>query len=361
MSIPIANPVISDTARESVDEVLESGMIADGEVVRAFESEFADFVGTEYAVATANGTTALHAMFEAVGIGDGDAVVTSPFSFIASANAVVHAGGTPVFGDIRKDTFNIDAEAVYDIVCERDDVVGIMPIHLYGLSAEMDAIREIAEEHDLILFEDAAQAHGAEYRGQSVGSIGDAAVFSFYPTKNMTTGEGGMVTTDDEEIAARLRKIVNHGRTDTYEHVFKGYNYRMTNIQAAIGREQLRRLPEWVEKRQANAATLSNELSDIDGIKTPKVPHNRKHAFHQYTIAVDDRDSVIRSLDNHGVGYGIYYPKVIPKQPAYDQEREYPVAEKATGNVLSIPVHPQVSESDLETIASAIRMGIQEQ
>jgi dTDP-4-amino-4,6-dideoxygalactose transaminase len=357
VTVPIASPVVSDAAKDAVCDVLDSGMLADGKEVRAFEREFAEYVSVDHAIATANGTTALHAMLEAAGIGDGDAVVTSPFSFIASANAVVHAGGTPAFADVRRDTFNLDPDAVRDVVEERDDAAAIMPVHLYGLPAAMDAFREIADDHDLLLFEDAAQAHGATYRGQSVGGLDEAAAFSFYPTKNMTTAEGGMVTTDDDDLAAHLRKLVNHGRTDTYEHAFVGYNYRMTNVQAAIGREQLRRLPEWVEQRRANAAALSDGLSSVEGVETPTVPDDRTHAFHQYTIRTDRRNSVTAALNERGVGYGVYYPKLIPEQPAYDRRGAYPEASTATDRVLSVPVHPSVSDDDVAIIASAVAAG----
>lgn len=359
MSITIANPVISEAAREAVDEVLRSGMIADGEEVRKFEAEFADYVGVDHAVATSSGTTALHAMLEAARIGEGDAVVTTPFSFISSANAIQHAGGTPVFGDIDPETYNLDPDTVRDIVDERDDVAAIMPVHLYGLPASMAEFRELASEHDLLLFEDAAQAHGAMYDGEMVGSIGDAAAFSFYPTKNMTTAEGGMITTDDAEIAERARRLVDHGRAEGYRHVEVGYNYRMTNVQGAIGRDQLSRLPDWVKQRRGNAAFLTERLSRIEGVDTPTVPAGRTHAYHQYTIRVRDRETTIEALEAAGVGYGIYYPMTIPVQPAYDIEVACPVAERAREEVISIPVHPEVSAEDVDRIADAVAASVE--
>lgn len=357
MTIPIANPVISEDAKAAVREVLDSGMLADGEVVRAFESEFADYVGVEHAVATANGTAALHTMLEAAGIGDGDVVVTTPFSFVASANAIRLAGAEPAFADIDPATYNLDPDAVRSVVKERRDVTAIMPVHLYGLPAEMDAFQGLAEEHGLMLFEDAAQAHGGTYRGEPVGSIGDAGAFSFYPTKNMTTAEGGMITTDDDDLADRARKLVNHGRVDKYEHEFVGYNYRLTNVGAAIGREQLRRLPDWVECRRKNAAALTDALDERPGVVTPTVPDNRAHAFHQYTIAIEDRTQAKAVLDDHGIGYGVYYPNTIPDQPAYQDlpdDPEIPNAKLAANRVLSIPVHPNVAEDDVTAIARAI-------
>jgi dTDP-4-amino-4,6-dideoxygalactose transaminase len=354
MTIPIAAPVVSERAKTAVESVLDSGMIADGENVRHFEKEFADYVGTDHAIATSSGTTALHAMFETAGIGDGDVVITTPFSFISSANAIKHAGAKPVFADVDPETFNLDPDSTREVIERRGDVTAIIPIHLYGLPAEMDPFRELAVEFDLQLFEDAAQAHGATYKNEMVGSLGDAAAFSFYPTKNMTTGEGGMITTDDDEMAARARQVINHGRTDTYEHAFVGYNYRMTNMQAAIGRDQLDRLPDWVSTRRENATRLSEALRDVESVKTPITPADRTHAFHQYTIQTENRDRLQATLDDEEIGYGVYYPKTIPAQPAYERSETYPVAERLSDRVLSLPVHPQVEHDETERIADVI-------
>jgi dTDP-4-amino-4,6-dideoxygalactose transaminase len=353
MTIPIANPIISEQAKEEVAEVLDSGMLADGEVVRVFEDEFAEYVGVEHAIATSSGTTALHAMLEASGVGEGDKVLTTPFSFISTANSIVHAGAEPVFADIDPRTYNLDPDEARSVLDKHDNVEAIMPVHLYGLPADMDEFREIAHEHDLLLFEDAAQAHGAEYDGEKVGSVGDAGAFSFYPTKNMTTGEGGMITTDDDEIAERARQVVDHGRTEGYEHTFVGYNYRMTNIAAAIGRDQLNRLPDWVERRRENARLLNDDLGGE--VETPHEPDGAKHAYHQYTVRTDDRERLKRRLENDEVGYGVYYPVPIPDQPAYDDLGNYPEAEKASDEVLSLPVHPCVSEDDIRQIVEAVR------
>jgi len=351
--IPIADPQVSEAAKEAVCDVLDSGMLADGEVVREFEEEFAEYVGVDHSIATSSGTTALHAMLEAAGIGEGDVVLTTPFSFIASANAVKHAGAEVAFADVRRDTFNLDPDAVRDVLAERDDVTAIMPVHLYGLPADMDAFRSIAHEYDLKLFEDAAQAHGATYNGEMVGSLGDAGAFSFYPTKNMTTGEGGMITTDDDEIAERARRLVDHGRSGRYEHVEVGYNYRMTNMQAAIGRDQLERLPEWIQIRRQNAEILTETLSGTD-VLTPRTPDNLTHAYHQYTIRTDDRQFVTDRLSDHGVGYGIYYPMTIPEQSAYNHSGEYEQAQFLSQSVVSLPVHPGVAESDARTIGEVV-------
>ncbi|WP_256687764.1 DegT/DnrJ/EryC1/StrS family aminotransferase [Halococcus qingdaonensis] len=353
--IPIADPELGEREKERVVDVLDSGQFADGPEVRAFEEEFADFCGAAYGVATTNGTTALHTAVEALGLGPGDTVVTTPFSMIASANAIRLAGAEPVFADIDPKTYTIDPHAVEEIVRERD-VDAIMPVHLYGLPAAMGRLEEIADEHDLLVIEDAAQAHGAEFDGERVGSFGDAACFSFYPTKNMTTGEGGMVLTDDADVAERAASFVNHGRDpdgDSYEHNTVGQNYRMTSVLAAIGRVQLDRLPEYNETRRANAERLTDELPDA--LDTPVEPDGRRHVYHQYTVRSEHRDALEAALDAADIGSGIYYPIPIHEQPAYsDVERSLPVAERASREVLSLPVHPNLSPSDLTDIVNAI-------
>jgi len=359
VTIDIANPVISERAREAVDQVLQSGALVAGSEVEAFEREFATYTGVEHSIATSSGTSALHTMLEAAGIGAGDAVITTPFSFVASANAVVHAGATPVFADIDPETYNLDPAAVRTVLEAREDVVAILAVHLYGLPAPVEELRSIADEYDVDLYEDAAQAHGATVDGTPVGSLGTAASFSFYPTKNMTTGEGGMITTDDHELARRAQQLINHGRNDKYEHVRVGYNYRMMNVQAAIGRDQLERLPEWVKRRQEYADRLTSALSGIDGITAPTTPDGRTHSFHQYTVRVEDRETLVSALSSADIGYGIYYPKLIPHQEAYEYDGQWPVAEAATESVLSLPVHPNLSIADLETIIDVAQTAMQ--
>ncbi len=353
--IPIADPELGAREKERVEQVIDSGQLADGPEVRAFEAEFAEFCGTAHGVATTNGTTALHTACEALGLGPGDTVVTTPFSMVASANAIRLAGADVAFADIDPQTYNIDPHAVEEVVRERD-VDALMPVHLYGLPAAMDHLRDIADEHDLLLIEDAAQAHGAEFDGERVGTLGDAACFSFYPSKNMTTGEGGMVVTNDEAVADRAASFANHGRNPdgpAYEHRGVGQNYRMTSVLAAIGRVQLDRLPEYNETRRANATRLTEELPD--GLTTPVEPSNRKHVYHQYTVRSEDRDALAETLDAADIGSGIYYPIPIHEQPAYSGvERSLPVAERASEEVLSLPVHPNLSPSDLTDIVNAI-------
>jgi dTDP-4-amino-4,6-dideoxygalactose transaminase len=354
--IPIANPEFGDREKQAVLDVMDSGQFTDGPQVRNFEAEFAEFCGASHGVATTNGTTALQTAFEALDIGEGDVVVTSPFSFIASANAIRFAGATPVFADIDLATYNLDPHSTEALVAEHD-ADAILAVHLFGLPAAMGELREIADAHDCALVEDAAQAHGAAVGGTRVGTLGDAACFSFYPTKNMTTGEGGMVTTDRDDVAAGATSFVNHGRDPdrpTYEHTRMGHNFRLTSFAGAIGRVQLDRLPEYNESRRANAARLSEALSDLDGIETPVEPADRRHVYHQYTIRCEERDALVDHLEGSGVGAGIYYPQPIHFQPPYeDSEVTAPAAEYAAESVLSLPVHPGLTEADVETVIDA--------
>lgn len=351
--IPIAAPVVSERAKQSVEGVLESGSLAAGGEVEAFENEFAEYCGTDHAIAVANGTAALHTALVAAGIGDGDRVLTTPMSFVATANAIRFAGGTPVFADVGPETLNLDPDAVRETVADRD-VDAILPVHLYGLPAAMDELQTIADANDAVLIEDAAQAHGARYRGESVGSLGDVGAFSFYPTKNMTTGEGGMVVTDDAKIADRARQFINHGRSGHDEHTSLGHNFRLTDIAATIGRCQLELLPSFVRARRSNASRLTSAASGSD-LTVPPEPPERRHAYHQYTVQTRDRDALVAHLDEFGIDTSVYYPTPIHEQPAYDDwNRAVPVAERAAETVLSIPVHPQLSPADIERVTDAI-------
>ncbi|SMO53926.1 DegT/DnrJ/EryC1/StrS family aminotransferase [Halorubrum cibi] len=357
--IAIADPDVGQPEIERVRDVLESGRLADGPVVREFERDFADYCRAGHGVATANGTAALQTALEAVGIEEGDAVVTTPFSFVASANAVRLCGARPVFADVDATTYTLDPEAVEDALAENDDVAAILPVHLYGLPAEMDRLVEIAEEHGLALIEDAAQAHGATYGGTPVGTFGDAGCFSFYPTKNMTTGEGGMVVTDDSDIADRAARFVNHGRANAdardYDHVSVGHNLRLTSLAAGIGLEQLRKLPTYNERRRENAARLSAALSDVPELVLPTEPPGRRHVYHQYTVRCRDRAALRDHLDERGVDTAVYYPTLIPDQPAYDgYEASVPTAGRLADEILSLPIHAGLDESDVDRVAAAV-------
>ncbi|WP_276956068.1 DegT/DnrJ/EryC1/StrS aminotransferase family protein [Methanobrevibacter woesei] len=358
IKVPIAKPIIGEEEIENVVEVLKSGMIAQGPKVMEFEEKFANWIGAKYGIATNSGTSALHVALLACGIGEGDEVITTPFTFIASGNAIVYTGATPVFADIDLDTYTIDPDKIEDLIT--DKTKAILPVQLYGQAADMDKIREIAEKHDLKIIEDAAQAHGAEYNGEKVGTLGDMACFSFYPTKNMTTSEGGMITTNDEELAKKAQMFRAHGASERYHHDEIGYNFRMTDIAAAIGLAQLKVIDEFNDKRISNADYLNEQLKDIEGIVTPKSPDNYKHVYHQYTVRVEkgNRDDWVEFLTNKGIGTGIHYPIPLYNQPIYKKlgiEGDCPLAEKAADNVISLPVHPSLTKEDLDLVVDAVK------
>jgi len=360
--IPIAKPLIGDEEIEAVVNVLKSGMLAHGKEVEAFEKEFAEYLGTKHGVAVANGTAALDVALKALKIGPGDEVITTPFTFIASANSILFQGAKPVFADIDPKTYNLDPNDVLEKITNKTKA--IIVVHLYGQPADMEAFKEIAEDHKLYLIEDCAQAHGAEFKGQKVGTFGDIAAFSFYPTKNMTTGEGGMVVTNDDELAKRADLIRNHGQAEKYLHVELGHNLRMTNIAAAIGRVQLKKLDEWNAKRIENAKLLSDGISKIDGLTPPYVDSRVKHVFHQYVIRVEDefplsRDELMAKLREKGIGTAIHYPIPVHHQPLY-QRLGYPKdicpnAIEASKRVLSLPVHPAVSKENIDYIIETLK------
>ncbi len=352
--IPIAKPQIGEEEINAVTEVLKSGMLAQGRKVKEFEEQFAKYIGTRYAIATSSGTTALHVALLAHGIKPGDEVITSPFTFIASANSILFCGAKPVFADIDENTFNIDPKRIEEKITLKTKA--ILPVHLFGQICDMDAIHKIAEKHKLILIEDACQSHGAEYNGKKAGSFGTGC-FSFYPTKNMTTGEGGMITTNDEQIYNKAKLLREHGMPERYKHTMLGYNYRMTDINAAIGIIQLQKLERYIQKRRENAE-LFNKSINIPGIILPKVLNNTRHVYNQFTLRVTDkfkltREELMQKLTEAGIGNVIYYPTPVYEQEPYKGQK-YPadckIAEKICKEVLSIPVHPNLSEDDLNKI-----------
>jgi len=357
--INIAKPIINDEEIEAVTEVLKSGMLAQGAKVDQFQKEFADYVDADYGIATSSGTTALHTAIKAAGVKEGDEVITTPFTFAATSNSILYSNAKPVYADIDPKTFNIDPCKIEEKIT--DKTKSIVPVHLYGQAADMDPIMKIAEKHDLKVIEDVAQAHGSTYKGKKVGSIGDLGCFSFYPTKNMTTGEGGMVTTNNEELAEKSSMIRAHGESKRYEQSLLGYNYRMTDIAAAIGLAQLKRIDEFNKKRNENAEYLSNGLEDVKGITTPYTADDACHVFHQYTIRVSDkRDEFKDFLTENGVGTGVHYPIVLYKQPYYQKlgiTGCCPEAEKAASEVISLPVHPSLTKDELDTIIDVVKKG----
>lgn len=354
--IPAAKPLIGEDEVEAVTAVLRSGMVAQGPEVAAFEEEFSrQLTPQAQAVAVNSGTSALHIGLLASGIGPDDEVIVPSFTFAATGNSVAITGAHPVFADIEIDYFCLDPKAVEAAITPKTKA--IMPVHLYGHPAAMDELKGIADTHGLLIFEDAAQAHGASLHGQMVGEFGKFAAFSLYPTKNMTSGEGGMVTTADPEVARMARLIRNQGMEQRYSNEVVGLNNRMTDVHAAIGRVQLSKLKDWTAQRQHNAAFLNENLA---GVVTPRVADGAVHVYHQYTIRVIDmdRDRFVQALrDEYQVGSGVYYPIPNHRLPSLEQYApglDLPVTEQAAAQVVSLPVHPSLSQGDLERICEAV-------
>lgn len=360
--IPITSVDFGTEIEESVLAVLRSGMIAQGPKVAEFEAAFAERFGARHAVAVNNGTTALVAALEVLDLGPGDEVITTPFTFVATLNAILATGATARFADIREDDFNLDPSSVEALVTDRTRA--IMPVHLYGQMADMVAISDIATRHGLALVEDSAQSHGAKVGDSFAGTFG-IGTFSFYATKNIATGEGGMITTSDDRVADRLRVLRNQGMRARYQYEFPGNNYRLTDLQAAVGLPQLLRYDEVVRARQANAALLSERLENVPGVVVPRELAGRRHVWHQYTVRVTpeagvSRDEMAAGLTDAGVGSGVYYPALLGDYDAYRdhprvaQHDETPVAARIVGEVLSLPVHPNVGTAGIDTIATAV-------
>lgn len=357
--IPPAKPIIGGDERAAVDAVLRSGMIAQGPEVAAFEQEFADqLVDGRTCVAVNSGTSGLHLGLIAAGIGHGDEVIVPSFTFAATANSVALTGATPVFADIEPDTFTLDPASVSRALTDR--TAAVMPVHLYGHPADLDGLSRVAHQAGVQIFEDAAQAHGATYRGSAVGAFGTFGMFSLYPTKNMTSGEGGMVSCADADIARGVRLLRNQGMEKQYANEIVGLNNRMTDLHAAIGRVQLTKIGGWTAQRQANAAFLDEHLK---GVTVPVVREGCTHVYHQYTIRIPgasgaERDRLMQALrEEHQVGSGVYYP--IPNHELvslarFAPERELMATRRAADEVISLPVHPSLSHEDLERIVEAV-------
>jgi len=353
--IPPAKPIIGDDEREAVDRVLRSGMVAQGPEVAAFEAEFsAHFVQGRPAVAVNSGTAGLHLGLLAAGVGPGDEVIVPSFTFAATGNSVALTGATPVFVDIEPDTFTLDPAAVAAAVTSKTR--GVLPVHLYGHPARMRELEALAAETGIALYEDAAQAHGAALDGRPVGTFGEFAMFSLYPTKNMTSGEGGMVSTATDETARMVKLLRNQGMERQYENEVIGFNARMTDIHAAIGRVQLTKVDAWTKTRQANAAFLD---ANLRGVVVPPVADAAVHVYHQYTVRVpEDRDGFVKALkEEYSVGAGVYYPipnHRLPSLAHFAPGVELPETERAAREVVSLPVHPSLSRDDLERIVAAV-------
>ena len=372
--IPIAKPVVDNEEIQAVIEVLESGMLAEGKVSREFEKEFAGYIGVKHATVTTNGTTALSTALEAMGIEPGDEVITSPFTFIASANTIAMIGAIPIFVDVNLDTYNIDPAAVRNAIT--DKTKAIMPVHIFGMPADMKELMEIAEENDLQVLEDACQAHGASIDGKLVGSFGHAATFSFYATKNMMSGEGGMITSDDEELIDRALMIKNHGRGKQggYSHFRIGYNYRMLDMVSAIARVQLKRMDYVLKVRRRNAREITKTLEPYEFVKPQVAKSGFESGYHVYAPRLYSdkisRDEMIQALKDRGVGSRTVYALPCHKQDTYLNINQWrwarfvkypdysklslPNSEEVGNRHFEIPVHPGVGVEELETIKSAL-------
>jgi len=357
--IPISKVDVRD-AEPLVLEVLRSGSLTQGPMVERLEDAFADVVGVAHAVAVNNGTTALVAALQVLGLRPGDEVITSPFTFVATLNAILEAGATARFADIRDDDFAVDPAAVEALVGER--TAALMPVHLYGQTADMGPLVEVSRRAGLHLVEDAAQAHGARYEGRAAGAFGTGC-FSLYATKNVTTGEGGMITTSDAAVADRLRVLRNQGMRARYQYELAGHNYRMTDLHAAVGLPQVARIAEVAAGRRRNAARLTAGLADVEGLRLPRELPGRSHVWHQYTVLLPehvDRDQVVTELAAAGVGSGVYYPRTVFDHDCFrDDPRvvaaDVPVAESVARRCLSLPVHQHLTDDEVDTVIDRFR------
>ncbi len=352
--IPISKPFIGEEEKQLVMEVLNSGMLVQGKKVEALEKQFAELTGTKHAIATTSGTTALHTALLAHGIKAGDEVITPSFTFIASTSSILMCNAKPVFVDIDEETFNIDADLIEKAITPKTKA--ILPVHLYGQMCDMDRIMEIAHRHNLVVIEDACQAVGAEYKGRKAGSFG-TGTFSLYATKNIMSGEGGMITTNDDHIADQCRLIRAHGMRVRYYHEQLGYNYRLSDLHAAIGLAQMTRFDDFTAKRRFNANYLTQHIT---AVKTPVVKAGRDHVWHQYTVRMNNgrnRDLAVKTLNEAGVGTGVFYPVPVHLQEfivGIIGQTHLPVTEKLAQEVFSLPVHPLLSLADLETIVTEV-------
>ena len=366
MKIPVADPYITDEDVLAVAESVRQKRLSQGEYVQRFEDEFAKYIGVKHAVAVCNGTAALHVALTATGVEQGDEVITPSLSFAATANSVLYAGAKPVFVEIDPLTYNLDPSKIEDKMTPTTEAV--IPVHYAGQSADMDPISEIAKRHSICVIEDAAEAHGALYKGKKAGSLGDLGCFSFYPNKNMTTGEGGMVTTNDDDLAEKMRMIRSHGQDRSYHHIMLGYNYRMTDFQAALGLVQLRRL-DWIVNQKIEKATYYNiRLNEIFGanIKAPYVASFATHVYMFYTIRFKDkslRDRATQKLEQSGVETRIAFPP-IHLQPIYKELFGYDkgylaITEEVSDTVLSLPIYPRITEEEQDYVLSSLQEAVE--
>lgn len=355
--IQISKPHIELKEKKNILEVLDSGFIVQGQKVKKFEEKFSKLCGTRFGAAVNSGTAAIHAALNALGIKEGDEVITVPFTFIATVNPIIMQKAKPVFVDVNEDTFDINTEKIEDKIT--DKTKAIIAVDLYGQIYDVDKLNRIAKRHNMFVIEDACQAVNAEYNGKKAGSFGDMGCFSFYATKNITTGEGGMVTTNSESLIESVKMFRNHGQSTTrYEYHSLGYNYRMTDLAAAIGLAQLEKIDRLTNKRIENAQKLTEGFKYLDFIQTPVIKKGAKHVFHQYTLKVKDgrRNELMGHLKKNKINCSVYYPKPLHLffTNLMYKEGDFPVAEKLSKEVLSLPVHPLLKEEEINRIINII-------
>ncbi len=352
--IRLASPVTGEEEVDAIRQVLESGILTNGPWTRRFEAAMAELQGTEHAVAFANGTVALSAMYLAAGIGPGDEVIVPSLTFIATATSVLHVGATPVFAEVLPDTFNLDPDDVVRRITPRTRAV--VPVHYGGQAADMDRFRDLADDAGIALFEDSAQAHGATFGGRGVGSWGDAGMYSFTPTKNITTGEGAVMTTSDGDLARRMRLLRNHGMSAPYQHDVLGWNWRLSEMQSAMGVCQLDRLPGILATKRANAEVMRDLLEPVAGVTAPVEAPDRDHPYMLYSTKVDParRDGALESLAQAGIEARLYFPPAH-RQPIFEAHRvDLPVTDDVASRILSLPFHSRLTPDDLATVAGAL-------
>ncbi|MBN2101820.1 MAG: DegT/DnrJ/EryC1/StrS family aminotransferase [Candidatus Aenigmarchaeota archaeon] len=357
--IPITKPDIGEDEIRAVEDVLRSGYIVQHNKTREFERDFSLYIGTKYGIATSSGTTSLMIALKSLGIKEGDEVITTPFTFAATGNSILYVGAKPVFVDIDPKTFNIDPDLIGEKITEKTKA--ILPVHLYGQPCEMKKINKLCHDNGLLLIEDAAQAHGAEYDGKKAGSFGDVSCFSFYATKNLVTAEGGMIMTNSEETEEKSRMVRDHGQSGRYIHEFLSYNFRMTDINAALGIVQLKKLDSMNKKRAENADYFTEKLKNLDWLETPFVPEKMMPSWHQYTLRILEgkRDKFWEHMKENDIQCMLYYPIPLYLQPFYRtmgfKEGLCPISERISKEVISIPVGPHLTEPDKENIADTIK------
>ncbi len=353
MKINFSEMYVDDGIKSAVLRILDSGRYIKGHELEIFEKEFADFCSSKFGVGVNSGTSAILLSLIAAGLKKGDEVIVPSHTFIASASPVKFLGCTPIYADIDTATYTLDIDHVEKLITSKTKA--IIPVHLYGHPVDMKPLLEITRDKQIFVIEDACQAHAAEYKGRKTGSMGDIGCFSFFPSKNMTVaGDGGMITTNNEELAEKLSMLRDHGRKDKYIHEILGLNFRLSEIPAAVGREQLKHLPEWTDKRRKAAAKYNELLEDV--VETPNEAEWAKHVYHLYVIQTDDRDGLSKHLSQEGISTGVHYPVPVHRQPCMEASKQnLPVTDACVDKILSLPMHPQLKDEEIEYVAEKIK------